>query len=208
DCIVPVRRASLQIASGWTLPGSPAYPIWDRMIPFSSSTAIVAPLHPSGRSAGESEPALRAWDSPDQAHSVTRDSSWSSCIVPCTANIARMSPRVMTVSVTVKKSVSRHRIGNLRMIGVPEGEANAPHGLDEARLAGTIDLLAQVSDVDIDDIRLDIRPLAPNMIEDLRPAEDGPRVPGEVRQQVEFTSRQVDRPVATTDLARVEIDHQ
>src|SRR5262249_48955919 len=96
--------------------------------------------------------------------------------------------------------------GNVRAVMSPvhglQDVARAAHGVDH-RLAAGVDLLAQVRDVELDDVRLATEVVVPHPVEDLRLAEDPPGVAHEVAQQLELGRGQVDRVVASSDLMAV-----
>src|SRR6476619_1400638 len=67
----------------------------------------------------------------------------------------------------------------------------ATHGVDH-RLPAGVDLLAEVGDVELDDVGLPTEVVVPDTIEDLRLAEDAARVAHQVPQQLELGRRQAD----------------
>src|SRR5690606_9907967 len=90
--------------------------------------------------------------------------------------------------------------------GLPQREADAANGLDQFRGAGCVELSAQIADVDIDHVRIDVRMLAPDVIEDGVAREHMASVAGEVFQQGELTCRQLDLLAATVDLPGGDVD--
>src|SRR6476469_9592525 len=76
--------------------------------------------------------------------------------------------------------------------GRPDGVAEAAHRLDQRRLAGPVDLLAQVADVRLDDAGIAVEVVAPDVIEDLRLADNAAGIRQQVVEQVVLGRRQVD----------------
>src|SRR4029453_3559010 len=74
--------------------------------------------------------------------------------------------------------------------------ASAAHGVDHRRTIG-VDLLTEIGDVELDDVRLAAEVVVPDPVQDLCLAEHPPRVAHQVPQQLEFGSGQLDlRPTA------------
>src|SRR4051812_37296313 len=65
--------------------------------------------------------------------------------------------------------------------------ARTPDGVDQLRL-DVVDLLAQVADVELDDVRLALEVVLPHAVEDLRLRQDDPLVAHEVAKQLELGS--------------------
>src|SRR5262245_22795233 len=86
--------------------------------------------------------------------------------------------------------------------------ADPADGLDQARLAVGLELLAQPHDDDVDDVRLAHEVGAPDPLEDRLAREDLAGVAGHELEQVVLASGQLDRAFAAPDLARRRVDRQ
>src|SRR5688500_445149 len=81
-----------------------------------------------------------------------------------------------------------------------KGIANSSRGLDE-RVVG-IDLAAQAMHEHIDDVRLRIEAVIPNVLQDHRLGYDAARVAHQVFEQRELSRLEIDFLVAAPDFAR------
>src|SRR6478609_7068228 len=88
-----------------------------------------------------------------------------------------------------------------------EDIAHASHGVDH-RLTAGVDLLAQVGDVELDDVRLAAEVVVPDAVEDLRLGQVPLGVAHEVAQQLELGRGQLDRRAAADDLMAVLVEGQ
>src|SRR6478752_9289742 len=88
-----------------------------------------------------------------------------------------------------------------RLEDIPE----TSHGVDH-RLAAGVDLLAQVGDVKLDDVRLAAEVVVPHPVEDLRLGQHAPRVAHEVAQQLELGRGEVDLLAAAGHLVAVLVE--
>src|SRR5687768_16004854 len=100
------------------------------------------------------------------------------------------------------------RPGLLTGSGGVEPVTAAPDGLEERGLAFPIQLVAQVADVDLDDVRLTFEVVVPDGGEDLLARKKGALMPREVLQQRELATGEVDRPPAAPDAMRHQVDAQ
>src|SRR4051794_10364137 len=80
--------------------------------------------------------------------------------------------------------------------------AGAADGVDELRL-GVVDLLAQVADVQLDDVGLALEVILPDPVEDLRLRQHDPLVTHEVAKQLELGGSQVYLDAGPGDLVAV-----
>ena len=86
---------------------------------------------------------------------------------------------------------------------------HAAHGEEELRILWiALDLLAQVSDVDVDGARVAIGGVAPEAVEDHRAAEYAARVAGEDREDLELHVGEPHRLAPDLDGALGEVDAQ
>src|SRR5579884_4297491 len=99
----------------------------------------------------------------------------------------------------VCQRVSRRRMDTSRLLA--QDVARAAHGVDQARLPGRLQLLPQVADVDLDDLRLALEVVAPDPLIDAVAGEDLPRVLQEEAQQLVLGRRQGDGAAAACRLA-------
>ena len=121
---------------------------------------------------------------------------------------------ITTISVATSASVVTNRrrrvapssraVGSV--IGVRSGlraerVAHAAHRPEPVRPPELAELAAKVMDIQVDDVRVDVRLRAPHRIEDLLSREDLAGMADEEAEQCELARRQVDRPV--TDLGDV-----
>src|ERR687884_1395850 len=86
---------------------------------------------------------------------------------------------------------------------------DAPHRLQQFRLGGVIfDLLAQQADVHVHHALIAEEVVAPDALQQLRPAVDDAGSAGQLAQQVEFQRREVDGCPALADPAARQVDAQ
>src|SRR5262245_9563400 len=85
--------------------------------------------------------------------------------------------------------------------GRPQHIADPAHGVQQARLAGRLELVAQVADVHVDDVARGGGGQAPHRVEQLRAAQHLPGMSEEVVQQVELLRGEVDRASGPVRLA-------
>src|ERR1039458_2747651 len=83
--------------------------------------------------------------------------------------------------------------------------ADAADGGDQLPAATGVELLAQVVDHDVHDVRARIEVIPPGVLGDERAAHHAPHVPGEVFEHEEFLRRELDRLAAAAHVARVEV---
>src|SRR6185436_17233404 len=72
-----------------------------------------------------------------------------------------------------------------------EDIAHAAHGVDQRLGERLVDLRAQTSDVDVDDVRASVEVHVPHLLGDQRPRQDVARVAREQREEQELLRRQV-----------------
>src|SRR2546423_1779519 len=95
---------------------------------------------------------------------------------------------------TAKASVRRSRSGILRMVLiVPEPIAESPDRLQRAASKGAVDLLAQIPDVDVDNVRIALVGHVPRVLDQHLPRQHDARPAHEQVQQRELLRRQGDR---------------
>src|SRR5450755_4244126 len=88
-----------------------------------------------------------------------------------------------------------------------EHVANAADGVDQ-RLAAGVDLLAQVADVQLDDVRLAAEVVVPDPVEDLGLGQHAARVAHQEAEQLELGSRQLDELAAPAHLPGILLHRQ
>src|SRR5664279_4575548 len=88
-----------------------------------------------------------------------------------------------------------------------EDITEAPHRVDH-RFPSGVDLLPQVRDVQLDDVRLPTEIVVPHPVQDLRLGHHPLRVAHEEAQQFEFGRGEADQVVAPAHLAGVLVEHQ
>ena len=107
-----------------------------------------------------------------------------------------------TASATTATSAHRSHETEAKRHPQPSDVRVAQHVADEAhrvdqRRTELVELLAQVADVRLEDVRVAVEVVVPDMIEDLRLGQHPARVEHEEAQQVELGRGQLDRdPVA------------
>src|SRR6476619_6448352 len=85
--------------------------------------------------------------------------------------------------------------------------SSAAQGVNHRRTVG-IDLLAEVGDVELDDVCLAAEVVVPDPIQDLGLAEHSPWVAHQVAEQLEFGSRQLDLHAAAAYLVAILVERQ
>ncbi|MPM55030.1 hypothetical protein SDC9_101815 [bioreactor metagenome] len=93
------------------------------------------------------------------------------------------------------------------LVGRAQHVPRAAQGVDH-RLAPDIDLLAQVGDVELDDVRLAAEVVVPDPVEDLRLAQHPARVVHQIAEQLELGGGEVDRVAPAGDLVGVLVQGQ
>ncbi len=82
-----------------------------------------------------------------------------------------------------------------------------PHRLDQRR-PERVELLPQVADVGLDDVRVAAEVVVPHVVEDLALRQHAARVQHQEAEQLELGARQLDRLVAAPHLARLLVERQ
>src|SRR6266508_1174416 len=114
----------------------------------------------------------------------------------CRANsvaTVMITQTIATTSTSCRVSLARSETGRRdgRSAGGFEDIAGAPHRVDH-RLPAGVDLLAQVGNVELDDVGLAAEVVAPHAIEDLGLGEHPPRVAHQEPEQLELGGSQGD----------------
>src|SRR5438045_1855042 len=99
----------------------------------------------------------------------------------------------------VYQSVSRSLIDT--PLSLPQHVARPAHRMDQARLAVSLELLPQVADIDLDQVRLAAEVVVPDPIEDHLARQYPARVVQEERQQLVLLGRQLDPTLTAERLA-------
>src|SRR3712207_4462916 len=87
-----------------------------------------------------------------------------------------------------------------------EPVAAAANGGKQGWLAGAIELVTEIADVDIDHVRLAFEVVLPDRGQDLLAREQATGVAGKVFEQRELSTREVDRMTGPPDAMREQID--
>src|SRR6476619_9761 len=98
-----------------------------------------------------------------------------------------------------KTTVSRSLMGRGIVGFVPEPIADTADRLHGCPAEWAVDLVAEVADVDIDDVRITLEREVPDVLQQLRPGQRFPRVLHQVLEERELLRREVDLPLATVD---------
>src|SRR6266542_3819792 len=122
-------------------------------------------------------------------------------LVPSTASI---SPRMTMFQATSRQRMLRKRF----CTSVLDGVAHAAHGADQRTRKTTVDLVAKVVDVDLDNVRGGLTVVAPDVLGDLVLTEDAARIAHEIGQQIEFLGGQLDAQFAALRLVAAHVEHQ
>ena len=85
-----------------------------------------------------------------------------------------------------------------------EAVAGAAHGLDRRAAERPVELVAQVADVDLDDVRVALEVVVPDVVEDVALRHDLALAAQQVLEQRELARRQVDSAPAPPRGRRVE----
>src|SRR6478609_4916540 len=159
----------------------------------------------SAESLDSADPAGAADARPgDTAYVVASWSSASLNPTPSGKRSATLEPSSSGRSAGSGRSVSsRCPVSDGRLEDIP----GSSHGVDH-RLPASVDLLAQVGDVELDDVGLAAEVVVPHAVEDLRLGEHALRVAHEVAQQLELRCGQVDLLAAAPDLVAVLVESQ
>src|SRR5512132_3936176 len=78
----------------------------------------------------------------------------------------------------------------------PQAIASPANRLDRVESEGTVDLLPQVADVDVDDVRAVVVAVVPGVLEQFEPRQDLAGAAHEGLEQRELLRRELDRRVA------------
>src|SRR5437588_12104474 len=109
-----------------------------------------------------------------------------------------------TPNATVRRTLRESR----RLMIVPKSVARASDRLQGPAPEGPIDLLPQVADIDLHDVRIALEREVPDVIDQLGLGDDAVGVAHEELQQREFLRRQRDRRVAPSHLAGRRIEDE
>src|SRR6478672_1783646 len=108
--------------------------------------------------------------------------------------LATTSPIAVSETTTVSR-----RARSDTELGLAERVADEPHRLDQRR-AERIELLAQVADVGLDDVRVAAEVVVPHVVEDLALCQHPARIQHQEPEQLELGAGELDRLVATAHL--------
>src|SRR5262249_24721073 len=95
-----------------------------------------------------------------------------------------------TNATTANASARRTRIGTLRSRGAPEPVPDSADGLQVVAAERSVDLLPEVGDVLVDDVRAAVEREVPGVVEDLGAADPLAGVPHQQLQQRHLLRRQ------------------
>src|SRR6478735_1725863 len=110
------------------------------------------------------------------------------------------------IAVSETTTVSRRARSDTEL-GLAERVADEPHRLDQ-RWSERIELLAQVADVRLDDVRVATEVVVPHVVEDLALRQDATRVQHQEPKQLELGPGQLDRLVAAPHLACLLVERE
>src|SRR6188472_18731 len=116
--------------------------------------------------------------------------------------LATTSPIAVSETTTVSR-----RARSDTELGLAERVADEPHRLDQRR-AERVELLAQVADVRLDDIRIAAEVIMPHVVEDLALRQDAARVQHQEPEQLELGAGQLDQRVTATHLTCLLVERQ
>src|SRR5438105_7368429 len=111
-------------------------------------------------------------------------------------------------TIRVPNRATRARNERKRTSALPKRVAESAHGLDEARLAGPLQLLPQVADVDVDDVAGGVGAGSPDALQELVAAEDAARLAEEVLEQLEFLGGEIQGAAPSRYFPGVEVESQ
>ena len=89
-----------------------------------------------------------------------------------------------------------------------ERVAGAAAGVNQLHLMPVVDLPAQALDVDLDEVRLRIEAVVPDMLGDVAAAHDLPLAPRQVLEQGEFLGGELDGAAGTGDAPGPGVDQE
>src|SRR5262249_19509333 len=110
---------------------------------------------------------------------------------------------------SASRTSMRARLRRMRIsISFFERVSDASHGTNRPRTAGELELAAQAADVDIDDVRSGIEPVAPDEREQVTAREGAAALLRQREQQIELDAREIQPAALDGRMAmdRVEID--
>src|SRR5690606_4321675 len=133
---------------------------------------------------------------------VSRPREMSVNSVPDRQQIARVTTPTPTSVIRVRIVIAAPRSR------CPQHVTDTADGVDEAWLAGALQLRAEVAHVDVDDVARRLRRQAPHGRQQLRSGQNPPGMAQEVPEQFKLLRRELDLPVATAHRVRPDIHHQ
>src|SRR6185437_16419467 len=95
-----------------------------------------------------------------------------------------------TARIAVNHNVRRKRSDTLSCL--PEHVAGSTHRLNQPRLAALLDLVAQVANVDFEDVSVTAKVVSPNVLEDHVTSKNLTRMTEKERKQLIFFSGELD----------------
>src|SRR6187455_454957 len=116
--------------------------------------------------------------------------------------LAATSPIAVSETTTVSRRARRDT-----ELGLAERVADEPYRLDQRR-AERVELLAQVADVRLDDVRVAAEVVVPHVVEDLALRQDAPRVQHQEPEQLELGASQLDQRVAAPHFTCLLVERQ
>src|ERR1700736_6618786 len=99
----------------------------------------------------------------------------------------------MPIAKTVAKAIAQRKLvvrKNSRWS--TKYEPDATYGMNERRLAGQIDLAAEPSDMDVDEVGTRIEVIVPNLLEEHGPGDDLAMVPDQMLEEAQLPRLQLE----------------
>src|SRR5215831_5175787 len=119
-----------------------------------------------------------------------------------------LSPATTTAVLAPNMIDSRYLIGSLAQRVISYPVTQAPYRLQRSPLEGTVDLVSERADVDVDDPGIAVEGEVPHVLDQRGPGEDVARPAHQVLQQRELGRREVDRAAAPRHLVPGRIQRQ
>src|SRR5262245_28589871 len=209
-----IARITDPSSTDWSTPAStspdrtiaPNVPnLWPGPARKSTSLAgvVTAPGGPSGPPKRAVSTAARAANGRSSSIRSMRN-WWTANVDTAQSKTPTAGTRVTAVMVSrVRSDRGRQRDSGCRLEDIPRSTLGVDH-----RLPSGVDLLAQVGDVDLHDVRLTPEVVVPHPVEDLRLGQHPSRVTHQEAEQLELRGRQLDLFAATRHLVAVLVEHE
>src|SRR6266704_3439006 len=119
--------------------------------------------------------------------------------VPVRKQTNTLRPPITTAMLAAKAAVSLPLIGSLAQRVICDPIADAADGFEGGLAEGAVDFVAQRANIDVEDARIPLERVVPDVLDQVLPGQHVACVPHQIFEQREFGRRQPDPGAAALD---------